>query len=301
MEVELLVRAVVLKRAGSPGGLSLVDVPTPAPGPGEVLVRINATTVTRGDVVMRKMPRLLARLLGEKPKSILGHEFAGDVEAVGAGVTTFAAGDRVFGTTTDLGQGSHAEYITAPARGLLATIPEGIHYEDAAPVPIGAMTALHFLEAGGLAPGQSVLINGASGSVGSYAVQIAKTKGAHVTGVASSSNLRLVADLGADEVIDYRIEDFTQGTKRYDLIFDAAGKTTGKRAERVLTESGEFVTTQKRRTETIEEFGVIRELLALGSIRAVVDRFYTLDEIRDAHNYVDQGHKQGNVIVTIPR
>ncbi len=292
-------KAVMLKRAGSTDGLKLTDVPTPAPGRNEVLVKVHAATVTRGDVVLRKMPRWLIRLVGETPKSILGHEFAGEVEAIGEDVKTFAVGDRVFGTTTGLRQGSHAEYVAVPARGLLATIPDRISYEDAAPVPVGAMTALHFFRAGGLGSEKRLLINGASGSVGTYAVQIAKREGAHVTAVASGANLDMVTEFGADVVIDYQLEDFTKGTQTYDLVFDAAGKTTAKRARKVLSDSGRFVTTQSRHKETIEGLLAIREMLAAGSIRAVIDKFYPLEQVPEAHRYVEQGHKRGNVVVMI--
>lgn len=287
----------MLKRAGSPDQLALTELPAPVPGPGDVLVGVHAATVTRGDVVMRKMPRLVTRLVGETPKSILGHEFAGDIEAVGADVNDFRVGDRVFGTTTGLAQGSYAEYIALPERGMLATIPEGISYEDAAPVPVGAMTALHFLREGSIETAKRVLVNGASGSVGSFAVQIAKRKGAHVTGVSSTSNTELVAGLGADDVIDYRTQDFTEGGQTYDLVFDAAGKTSARRSRNVLGDSGRFVTTQRRRRERVEELREVRDMLASGSIRALVDRCYTLDQIPEAHRDIEEGRKRGNVVV----
>lgn len=290
-----------MKRAGSPDRLALTEVPAPAPGPGDVLVRVHATTVTRGDVVMRKMPRLVTRLVGEIPKSILGHEFAGEIEAVGADVEDFGVGDRVFGTTTGLRQGSYAEYLAIPERGMLTTIPEGISYEDAAPVPVGAMTALHFLQEGSIDTAKRVLVNGASGSVGSFAVQIAKLNGAHVTGVSSTSNTELVTELGADDVIDYHTQDFTQGRQTYDLVFDAAGKTSAKRVRNVLTESGRFVTTQRRRQERVGELLAVRGMLASGSIRALVDRCYTLDQIPEAHRDIEEGRKRGNVVVRIIR
>lgn len=224
----------MLKRAGSPDRLVLTEVPSPVPESNEVLVRIYATSVTRGDVVMRKMPRLVARIFGETPKSIPGYEFAGEVEAIGDDVGEFKIGDRVFGTTSGLSQGSYAEYLCVLEDGMVALLPSNVGYEEAAPIPVGAMTALHFLQAGDVGPEKRVLINGASGSVGSYAVQIARKMDAYVTGVASASNTELVASLGADEVIDYTKQDFTEGTEKYDVIFDAAGKTTATKAEGVL-------------------------------------------------------------------
>lgn len=292
-------RAIVLTRAGSAERLALLDVPKPAVAAGEILVEIHATTVTRGDVVMRKMPRLLARLFGETPKRILGHEFAGEVEAIGEGVGDYEVGDRVFGTTEGLGQGAHAEYIVVPADGLVATIPAGVSFEEAAAVPVGAMTALHFLEAGGVVSGSRVLVNGASGSVGSFAVQIAKHLGAHVTGVSSASNLEMVLSLGADAAIDYGARDFTDEELIYDVVFDAVGMIPAKRAQRVLSDGGSFVSTRSRRKEQVEELVTVRSLLASGSIRPVVDRDYTLEQIPEAHRYVERGRKRGNVVIRV--
>lgn len=292
-------KAVVQRRAGSPDRLVLADVPTPVPDPDEVLVRIHATSVTRGDVVMRKMPRLVGRLFGEAPKSIPGYEFAGEVEATGGKVAGFNIGDRVFGTTSGLTQGSYAQYLCVPEDGIFTHIPPDVSYEEAAPIPVGAMTALHFLQAGNVGPRIKVLINGASGSVGSYAVQIAKQMGAHVTGVASTSNMEMVSSLGADEVIDYTKQDFTEGKQKYHVIFDAAGKTTAKKTRAGLEEQGRFVTTQTRRHENIEELRTVRDLVASGAVKAFVDRFFTLDQISHAHRYSEGGRKRGNVVVGV--
>lgn len=292
-------KAVVQERAGSPDRLVLADMPQPLPDPDQVLVRIHATSVTRGDVVMRKMPRPVARLFGEVPKSIPGYEFAGQVEATGQKVGGFKVGDRVFGTTSGLTQGSYAEYLCAPEDAIFTHIPSNIGYEEAAPIPVGAMTALHFLQVGHAGPGTRVLINGAAGSVGSYAVQIAKHMGAHVTGVASTSSTELVVSLGADAFIDYTKQDFTNGKQKYDVIFDAAGKTTAKKTEVVLEEQGRFVTTRTRRRENIEELRTVRDMVARGTLKAVVDRSYTLDQISDAHRYVEEGRKRGNVVVVV--
>lgn len=292
-------RAVVLRRAGPAHGLTLTDVPKPTAGRGEVLVRIRASSVTRGDVVLRKMPKLVTRLVGETPRWILGNEFAGDVEEVGDGVTNLTVGDRVFGTTSGLRQGSYAEYMALPTDGLVATIPPSVSYEEAAPVPVGAMAALHFLRVGGVGPAKRILINGASGSVGTFAIQIAKHFGAHVTGVSSTSNLELVESLGASEVIDYTKQDFSQGEQTYDLIFDAVGKISAKRVAGVLAEDGVFVTTQTRREERVEDLHTISQLLEAGALRAVVDRHYTLERVPEAHRYVEQGRKRGNVLIVV--
>lgn len=292
-------KAVVKKGWGPRSRLVVSEVPTPTAGPGEVLVAIHATSVTRGDVVLRKMPGWVARLFGVPPKRILGHEFAGVIVSVGEGVVDFRVDDRVFGTTSELGQGAHAEYVAVPADGMLATIPESVGFAEAATVPVGAMTALHFLREAGVEPGSRILVNGASGSVGGFAVQIAKGEGAHVTGVASASKLGLVASAGADEVIDYGTVDFTEVDRVYDVIFDAAGKVSEKRAEKVLSEGGRFVSTRTRRKETVGELRAVRDLLANGSIQAVIDRDYSLDQVPDAAEHVEQGGKQGNLVVRL--
>lgn len=292
-------RAVLFRRTGSVDGLVLADVPRPKPGPGEVLVRIHATSVTRGDVVLRRIPFLLARIFGQRRKAMLGHEFAGRVEAVGPGVATPAVGDRVFGTTTGLPAGSYAEYIAVPADGMIAALPDGIACEEAAPVPIGATTALQLLRGAGLRAGQRVLVIGASGSVGSYAVQIAVAAGARVTGVSSGRNLDLVRALGAEDAIDYTVTDVTEARERYDLVFDAVGKDSGGRLKRVLVDGGRLASVRSSTRERPAELAEVRDLLAAGRLRAVIDRRYPLAYVRDAHRYVEQGHKRGNVLIEV--
>lgn len=292
-------RAIRSRRPGSADNLYVAEVLEPEPVPGEIVVAVHATTVTRGDVVLRRMPRLLSRLVGEVPKVIPGHEFAGEITEVGSGVTTFVPGDRVFGTTTGLARGAHAEYVSVPEGGMVATIPAGIDYREAAPVPIGAMAALHFLGKGGVAAGRHVLVNGASGSVGTFAVQIARHRGARVTAVCGPSNVELMGSLGADEVIDYTQRDFTQSDGRYDLVFDAVGKTSAKRVAPVLAPGGAFVTTNARRDEKRDELAEVRDLLEAGAVVAVIDRTYSLDQIAEAHRHVETGHKRGNVVVLV--
>jgi NADPH:quinone reductase-like Zn-dependent oxidoreductase len=292
-------RAITLKRAGSADGLAVSRVPAPNPGPGEVLVRIHAASVTRGDVVMRKMPKLLARLFGEKPRTVPGYEYAGVIESLGSGAEEHAVGDRVFGTTSGLAQGSYAEYIAVPTTGMVTTMPDGIGFEEAAPVPVGAMAALDFLRAGGAGPGRRVLVNGASGSVGTFAVQIAKHLGSHVTAVAGPSNVELVASLGADDVIDYTRVDVTESGRTFDVVFDAVGKTSEKQVRDLLGEDGRFVTTRTRRSETRDSLLAVRDLLAAGAITAVIDRTYSLADVAAAHRHVETGHKRGNVVIRI--
>ncbi|MGB9359388.1 MAG: NAD(P)-dependent alcohol dehydrogenase [Acidimicrobiia bacterium] len=292
-------QAITLKRAGSADVLALSEVPTPVPSPTDLLIRIHAASVTRGDIVMRKMPKLIARLFGETPKPVPGYEYAGVVEELGAEATAFSVGDRVFGTTSGLAQGSYAEYITVPADGLVVTIPDSLGFEDAAPVPVGAMAALDFLRIGGVRQGSRVLINGASGSVGTFAVQIAKYLGAHVTAVTGPSNTDLVVSLGADAVIDYTKEDFTESGPTFDVVFDAVGKTKRQKVHGILANDGEFVTTKGRREETRKDLLAVRCLLASEAITPIIDRMYPLEEAAEAHGYVEQGHKRGNVVLLV--
>jgi NADPH:quinone reductase-like Zn-dependent oxidoreductase len=293
-------RAVLFKRSGSADRLELAEVPRPAPEPNEILVKVHAATVTRGDVVLRRLPFLLWRLFGFQRKSMLGHEFAGEIEAVGADVTLFKEGERVFGTTTGLTTGSYAEYICVPEQGILATMPPNVAYEEAAPVPIGALTALHFLREGDVGSGKRVLVYGASGSVGTFAVQLATHFGARVTGVCSTSNVELVKSLGADEVIDYTKQDFTETGQIYDIIFDAVGKGSPRRGKRVLAENGSYVSVRSSTAkEKTEDLLVLRDLMETGAIKAVIDRRYSLEQIPEAHRYVEKGHKRGNVVITL--
>lgn len=295
-----MMRAVVLTKSGSVDGLVLAEVPKPSPQPNEVLVKVQVATVTRGDVVLRKLPRVLSRLFKLGRKTVLGHEFAGEVGALGDEVTRFNVGDRVFGSTMGLTQGSHAEYICVPESGVLATVPATIKLEEAAAVPVGGLTALYFLRRANIAPGKSVLVYGASGSVGTFAVQLAAHFGMEVTGVCSTSNAELVKSLGADNVIDYTKGDFTDGGTTYDIVFDAVGTTPARRSRRVLAKDGAYVsirgTTAKQRAEDLMLLG---SLLEAGELRAVVDRSYPLEKVRDAHRYVETGRKRGNVIITV--
>jgi NADPH:quinone reductase-like Zn-dependent oxidoreductase len=293
-------KAVVLRRHGSVDGLELADIPKPIAGPDQVLVRVHATTVTRGDVALRKIPGALARLSKLTRMTVLGHEFAGDVVAVGSGVTRFDVGDRVFGTTTGLPQGSHAEFVCVPETGILATVPDGITLEQAAPIPVGGMTALYFLRRGDIADGKRVLVYGASGSVGTFGVQIAAHLGATVTGVCSGSNAELVRSLGAEAVIDYTTRDLAANDANYDVVFDAVGKAPATEVKRLLTPDGSSVSVRGTRMhERTEDLVFLRQMLEAGALRAVIDRRYPLDEIREAHRYVETGRKKGNVVISI--
>ena len=298
-------KAIVSTKSGPADVLQLKEVERPKPGEHEVLVRVHTSTVTRGDVVLRKMPALLfipLRLMGLRRKKIPGHEFAGEIEETGSQVTRFRKGDRVFGTTTGLSVGANAEYVCLPEEGkngLLVKMGDNQDFSQAAVLPVGGMTALYLLQKGNIRSGQKVLIYGASGSVGTYAVQLAKHFGAQVSGVCSSKNLELVRSLGADQVIDYTREDFSQHEQTYDLIFDAAGKTLASFWKDRLKENGLFVSVQSITKESLKNLNFLRDLLEAGKIRAVIDRSYPLQEIAEAHRYVESGHKRGNVLITV--
>jgi NADPH:quinone reductase-like Zn-dependent oxidoreductase len=318
-------RAAVRTRYGPPDVVRVVEVEKPAAKDNEVLVRVHATTVNRTDCGLRAAKPFIYRFFVglRRPRlTVLGNEFAGQVEAVGAGVTAFEVGDRVFGFSGTV-FGAHAEYLTMPEDGMLATMPAGLSYEEAAPSTEGSLYALSLLRTAKLQRGQGVLVNGATGAIGSAAVQLLRGTGAEVTAVCGTEHMELVRGLGADRVIDYTAEDFTRDGQRYDVVFDAVGKSSFGRCRRLLKPGGIYLSTDLgplslnpvlalvtplfggRRVRfpiPRQDQGTVvyvKERIESGTFRPITDRRYRLDQIVEAYRYVETGRKVGGVVISV--
>ena len=316
-------KAIVYSEYGSPDVLHLKEVDKPYPKDNEILIKNYATSVSSGDWHLRKADPFIIRLffgISKPKKKILGFVFAGEIEAIGKNVKKFHIGDQVYGTSGK-NFGTYAEFLCLPEEGVVAIKPENMTYEEAVSIPFGGNTALYFLRKGNIQKGQNVLIYGASGAVGTAAVQLAKHFGAIVTAVCSTSNIELVKLLGADKVIDYTKEDISKSDEIYDLIFDTVGKSSYSWCLKSLKKEGYLLlaaagpsqmikglwssmTSSKNvvsgvMSEKAEDLIFYKELIEAGKIKAVIDRKYSLKEIPEAHRYVELGHKKGNVVITI--
>lgn len=300
-------KAIVCTQYGSPDVLKLKSVQKPIPKDNEILVKIYASTVTSGDTRVRGfncppkywIPMRLMIGITKPRKPILGVEYAGEIEAAGKRVTRFQKGDKVYGLT-GMKFGANAEYTCVPEAGVVALMPANASYEEAAAIPFGGTTALHYLRKGNIRPGHNVLIYGASGSVGSSTVQLAKHFGAVVDGVCSTANMEWVKSLGADSVIDYTKEHFADKEKRYDIIFDSVGKISKSKGQKALASGGLFLSVEQGvAKELTEDLNFLKELFEKGELRSVIDRRYPLEQTAEAHRYVDKGRKKGNVVITM--
>ncbi len=314
-------KVAIYNSYGKPEVVQFTEMPKPVPEDHQVLIKVNASTVTSGDWRMRAGDPYVMRFYNgfrKLKRTILGHEFSGVIDTVGKAVTQFQKGDPVFGYTGS-NAGAHAEYVALSADEVMIRKPNTINDHDAAALPVGASTALYFLRQAKIQPAQNVLIYGASGSVGSYAVQLAKYFGAYVTAVCSGANSDMVLALGADKVLDYRKEDFTTRNEKFDVVFDAVGKTSFLKGRKVLKSGGSYlsvamsislmlhsiITAFSHRYKivstiakpSVKELQFLTNLVETGALKPVIDSMYSLSEIQQAHQRAESGHKKGNIVI----
>ena len=316
-------KAIVCTGYGAPEVLQMKEVEKPVPGDNDILIKIYASSVSSGDARIRRADPFVVRLIfgfSKPKKAILGIVVAGEVVAVGKAVSRYETGDQVFGSS-GMAFGAHAEYVVVPEDAVLALKPESISYEEAAAIPFGATAAMHFLRLANIQEGQKVLVYGASGALGTIGVQLARNFGAEVTAVCSSSNFELMKSLGADKVIDYTKEDFSENAGYYDVVFDTLGNSPLRKTLKSLKVNGKLLLANagfgtmiggtvrsifsKKKIvsgiikETSDDMNFFKQQIESGKLKAVIDRIYTLKQIVEAHTYVDKGHKKGNVIIAI--
>jgi len=304
-------KAVICTKYGPPEVLQIKEVEKPVPRDNELLIKVFATTAHIGDTRIRRADPFLVRLMFGlfKPRKnyIPGIEISGEVESLGKNVRSFKKGDKVFGLT-GFGGGGYAEYRCLPEtvkegtqerKGQVVIKPENLSFGEAAAVPAGALTVLKNMQKANIKNGDKILVNGASGSLGTYAIQLAKMYGAEVTAVCSSQNFDLVQSLGADAVIDYTKEDFTKKNEKYDIVYDAVMKTTKGRCRAILKDKGVFLNNNGLPKTVQNDLYILKELIEKKQFKPIIDRSYTLNEVVEAHRYVDKGHKKGNVVITV--
>ncbi|KZS38092.1 hypothetical protein AWE51_18780 [Aquimarina aggregata] len=323
-------KAIVWTKYGSPDLLEYADVPKPVPKNNEILIKIKAATVTAGDCELRRFDiapwiwlpvRLYMGIL--KPRiCVLGQEFSGEIEYVGKNVTQFNKGDKIF-ASAGMGMGAYAQYKCLPETNTIGFIPNNMNFEEAATIATGGINGLHFLRKANVEKGHNILINGAGGSIGTYALQIAKSLGAQVTCVDRANKLEMLSTIGADYVIDYKNEDFTKNDKKYDAIIDVVGTSSFKRSLKSLNKNGRYILGNPRfwgmmkgilnnlksnkkvifqlANESKKDLAYLTNLIEAGKIKSIIDKRFSLEQVPDAHKYVEAGYKKGNVVISIPQ
>lgn len=305
-------KAICYKQYGGPEVLKIQEIPKPVPKKGEVRVRVHSSTVTAGSVIARRgshpdfkvFTPLIRLMFGVwKPRNtVTGYEFSGTIDAIGQGVIGYAIGDRVFGTSTGLKQGSYAEYLCVPLawkQGVMAHLPKTMSFEEGAALPVGGMTAYDLFSRIAISEGSRVMVYGASGSVGTYMVQLAKSKGAYVTAVCSKRNHELLMDIGADQVLDYKSTAYSNHQDQYDVIADAVGKMHKSDKKRLMNGHGKFISISSPTKEEESALKAMTNLVTEGAIKVVIDEIYTINQLQEAHAYAEKGHKRGNVVVNM--